>query len=180
MAEPEFSRVIEVTSIGASGQQLALEATAGERAALAARFGLEAIDRLVADLHLSTGAGMAVVYARGRLSADIVQTCVVTLESVHNSLAADIDLTFAADSEADGAEIAFDPLDEDPAEPMVDGRVDLGEALAQQLAELIDPYPRAPGAALDPADLGNPAEIRENPFAALAPLRAKSRGRVAG
>lgn len=180
MTEPEFSRVVEVTHIGVNGLQLALEASAGERAALAARFGLEAIDRLAAELRLTTGAGMAVVYARGRLSADIVQTCVVTLEPVHNSVSADVDITFAATGAAEGGEVAFDPTDEDPAEPMVDGRIDLGEALAQQLSELIDPYPRAPGAALDPADLGNAAEIQENPFAALAPLRAKARGRVAG
>jgi hypothetical protein len=181
MAEPEFSRVVDVTSIGAGGLQLALEATESERAALAARFELEAIERLAADLRLTTGAGMAVVDARGRLEADIVQTCVVSLELVRNKVAADVDITFTAEAAADGAtEVTFDPQDEDPAEPMVDGKIDLGEALAQQLAELIDPYPRAPGATLDAANLGNTAEIKENPFAALAPLRAKSRGRVAG
>jgi hypothetical protein len=57
----------------------------------------------------------------------------------------------------------------------VDGRIDLGEAVAQQLAIALDPYPRAPGAGLGPdgftAGPGNTAG--KQPFAALAALKKR-------
>jgi hypothetical protein len=56
-------------------------------------------------------------------------------------------------------------MDEIPTGP---GAVaDLGEALAEQLALALDPYPRAPDAALPPEAEEAPA----SPFARLAALR---------
>ena len=54
-------------------------------------------------------------------------------------------------------------------EPIAAGEIDLGEAVAQQLAVSLDPYPRAPGATL--ASTGE-AEA-QSPFAALAALKKK-------
>jgi hypothetical protein len=48
-------------------------------------------------------------------------------------------------------EVVVDPEAEEPPEPLGPGGLDLGEAVAQQLAVALDPYPRAPGAALGPA-----------------------------
>ena len=61
--------------------------------------------------------------------------------------------------------------DDDPDDIETEaGMADLGEALAQDLALALDPYPRAPGAEV-------PAEYRPDglggPFAALAGLRGK-------
>jgi hypothetical protein len=53
--------------------------------------------------------------------------------------------------------------------------LDLGEAVTQQLALSLDPYPRAPGAAL-PEDLTGPGEAQappESPFAALKTLKER-------
>src|SRR3546814_10611416 len=47
---PEFSRAIRLDTIGEQPRRIEIEADAAERAALAARFGLIAIDRLAAAL----------------------------------------------------------------------------------------------------------------------------------
>ena len=53
MTAPEFSRPVRVDTLGAAPRRLSLEADAAERAALARRFGLVAIDRLAAEVALT-------------------------------------------------------------------------------------------------------------------------------
>ncbi len=72
--------------------------------------------------------------------------------------------------------------DEDEAEPVVGRTIDLGEALAEELALALDPYPRVPGAeALVAGYLGPHASFgstgsRARPFATLAQLKEKRAG----
>ena len=59
--------------------------------------------------------------------------------------------------------------DEDDADPIDNGWIDLGEVTAETLALDLDPYPRKPGEAFAEhiEDTGEPAG-RESPFAVLA------------
>jgi hypothetical protein len=63
--------------------------------------------------------------------------------------------------------------DEDPPDPIIDGRIDLGALAAEFLALGLDPYPRKPGAAFEGAE---PEPERDSPFAALARLRGGEGG----
>ena len=73
---PEFPRPFAVDSIGAGARAVEIEADEAERAALARRFGLVAIGRLRADARLAARSGAIV--AEGRVTASVVQSCVVT------------------------------------------------------------------------------------------------------
>ncbi len=160
---PEFSRIIRAGQIGPEGRQEALSATPAERAALAARFGIPAVERLVAQVTIrpEPGGGFRVT---GSLAAAVVQSCVVTLEPVPQDVAEPVDLRVLAE----GAEFSEDP--EAPDEIAMEAEsFDLGEAIAEQLALALDPYPRAAGAEL-------PEEARAGaatPFAALSALKRK-------
>jgi uncharacterized metal-binding protein YceD (DUF177 family) len=134
-----FSVVVPLARLGARPQTHALIADAAARASLAARFDLEALDRLEGTLELRrTAAGAQVT---GRMVADVVQRCVVSGEPVPAHLDEALDLRFepSAHSE-DELELEPDALDTLPLEG--DG-IDLGEALAQALAVALEPYPRA-------------------------------------
>ncbi len=78
---PEFSRRIDLRSIGDAPVELA--AKAAERAALAGRFGLVAIERLEASVELVPDGG--VVAASGRLSAAWTQPCAISGEDLAQS-----------------------------------------------------------------------------------------------
>ena len=95
------------------------------------------------------------------LSAEVVQECVVTLEPVRGKIEDRFVLLYGPAVER-GELMLLE--DEEVLEPMTDGRVDLGEAVAQQLSLAIDPFPRAPGAAASSV----PSEGIASPFAALA------------
>ena len=158
---PEFSRPFPLGSVGPDGRREILEADEAERAALAARFGIPAVESLRAELRLRLEADGA-VRAEGRLAAEVVQSCVVTLEPVAQRVEEAVALRLLPA----GLEPRDDP-DEPDEIPSRNGIVDLGEAVAEQLALALDPYPRAPGAVL-PAEAADEAE---HPMAALAKLR---------
>jgi uncharacterized metal-binding protein YceD (DUF177 family) len=168
MIHPEFSRPFR---LGPDRREVTLEANEAERAALAVRFGILGIGALGAKLRLEpeTGGGTR---ATGRLSAEVEQACVVTLEPVVRRLEAPLDLRILDEG--------VEPADDDPDSPdeieSRGGLVDLGEAVAEQLALALDPYPRAEGATLPALDGAEPAAeearpARPNPFAGLAKLR---------
>jgi Large ribosomal RNA subunit accumulation protein YceD len=158
---PEFSRPLPLGLIGPEGRREVLEVGEAERAALARRFGIPAVESLRAELLLRPGAD-GTVRAEGRLSAAVVQTCVVTLEPV----AQHIDETVALRFLPQGREPQDEP-DETDEIATRNGVAELGEAIAEQLALALDPYPRTPDAVL-PAGT---AAAAEHPMAELAKLR---------
>lgn len=175
--QPEFSRIVKADSVQRGEVVEVIEADEAERTALAARFELEAIGRLKATVRLTCVQGGAMIRVVGELEADVVQTCVVTLESVHNSVTDSFESLFAppemAPDSSDELEFDASMADEDIIEPIVNGRIDIGELTAQHLSLALDPYPRCPGVELPDAvqDDGEPVEERPNPFAALGRLK---------
>lgn len=185
---PEFSRVVRADRVQGREVVELLEATAAERQALARRLELQEIGRLTATIRLARVRGGQMIRVRGALEAEVVQTCVVTLEPVPAAVTESFGALFAppdlVPDEIVAGELAFDPdvEDEDVPEPMQDGRIDLGELVAQHLSLALDPYPRAPGAAFEEIDeeAEEPAAAESapeqagkgpTPFAALAKLK---------
>jgi uncharacterized metal-binding protein YceD (DUF177 family) len=180
----EFSRPVVIEPWPAGGIAFELRAEAGDRRALARRFGLLALDRLEARGRLERVAGSREIRLTAWLEAALEQECVASLEPVPATLRQAVERRYLR-SEGAGAPdgppvLVADEDDEDEVE-LVHGRtIDLGEAIAEELALALDPYPRAPGAEpLIAAELGpevsfgDVVEPAEQPFAALRPLEEK-------
>ncbi len=176
---PEFSRPLNVDSIGATATHLELRADAGERANLARRFDLLRLDSLAATVHLERSEAGNVLLS-GQLKAEVVQTCVVTLEPVRATIDARFTRVFARSPRADeeiSDEIFLDPEADEPPEHLEGDIVDVGEVVAETLGLEIDPFPRAPGAVFaqataTPTGTEKHPEI-SGPFAALAKLKER-------
>ena len=155
---------------------MTIEANADERAALARRFDLIAIDRLSARLSLSRcmardRSGM-VLRASFDLEADLVQRCVVSLEPVEARISeAGLIVEYRLNGDAEpSAEVNVTLEGFDPPDILVDDQIDLGELVAEHLALALDPYPRADSAVSAwTDDAGNDETTAESdhPFAAL-------------
>ena len=167
-----FSLSVAVRDIGRKGRTVKLEADADQRAALAKVLGIEVIERLAGEFFLEMISGSS-VHLRGRLEADLAQTCVVSLEPVQQHVDELVAMTLLPTETSDGrthAPTLIDPMDEDDRDTYSSGRIDLGMIVSEQLALHLDPYPRAPGVKFDAA--GNTeAEERDSPFAALERLK---------
>jgi uncharacterized metal-binding protein YceD (DUF177 family) len=170
---PEFPRPLPVERLPNEGRHLTIQAEPTECAALAKRFGLDSLDALEAKLLAKPFARGELVRLTGHLTASVTQTCGVTLVPVRSDLAGDFALTFTfAAPEPEAPEIELDAEAEDPPEQILEGIIDVGEIVAEQLALLIDPFPRAPGAEFKaPNEDEDPTTA--SPFAALAALRKR-------
>lgn len=158
----ELHRPLAVERVGAAGVDFVVEATPAECSALAVRMQLPEVHSLACRFHLEQEAGDSVI-ARGHLIAQVVQTCVISLED----FATTVEERFVVRFVPTGQE-SDDPDPEALDEiPYIDGVLELGEAAAEQLALALDPYPRAPDAILPQSeDAASP-----HPFAGLSALK---------
>jgi len=176
MTNRPWSISVRLDEIPETGLHLDLEADAPTRAAVAAAAAVNEVPRLAASFDLARHGreGMHVV---GTVFAQVVQTCVVTLDPVENEIEEGIDIVFAAPTALGPAthEVNLGAEAVEPPETLIDGVADLGAVATEFLMLAIDPYPRKPGAVFEPPQN---ADAGSHPFAALAALRSgRDRGR---
>ena len=142
------------------------------------------IESLIAHGTLFQSADASKVELRGRLNAEVIQRCVVSLEPVVQRIDAEFTRTYDPEMRSEwndlggsGEEIYLDLDDDGLAEPIVGGKIDVGETIAEQLALELDPYPRISAATFESLALGggqtDDKHEPANPFAALAKVREK-------
>jgi hypothetical protein len=143
------------------------EANPTERTAIAAyldllscekfkvRYSLRPLDQGRADL-------------TGSVEAEVTQSCVVTLEPIESKLsgAFAVELWPAGDLPVSGDK-TLDALADDAIEPIDSGTIDVGRIALEHLADLIDPYPRSPGATFSWTDEKDASKGSDHPFAKL-------------
>jgi len=169
-----WSVPVAVDDIPESGLHLEIDAPDTVRAELATLAGLRELSRLSAVFDLARrGAGVRVT---GNVSARAGQTCVVTLEPVESDIDEMVDLRFAqtaAPAAAKSETVAAHTSDDEPPEPLLDGKLDLGAIATEFLLLGIDPYPRKPGAEFAPVKAD---DASAKPFAALEALKKRLGG----
>ena len=179
-SSPEFSRLIRADRLAGRDTEFSFRCEPAERRRLADRFSLLDIGRLEARVWARrVAAGAPVVRARVNFVADVLQSCVVTLDPVATRVDEWFELDYAPEADVEGVrEVVFDPEEDDPPETMRGGSFDIGEAIAERLALSLDDYPRKPGAEFAVhaarADEGRSAD---NPFAVLGDGSGKGRAR---
>jgi uncharacterized metal-binding protein YceD (DUF177 family) len=164
----EFSRPVQVDRVPRAGSTEKIKAEPEECKALARRMKIPAIHALSAEIRATPwrGGGMKL---EGHVTADIEQVSVISLEAFRETVSIPLARYFLPP----GAVVENE--DEDDADPIEGGWIDLGEVAAETLALDLDPYPRKPGEAFAEhiEDDGGQAPQRESPFAVLAARKDK-------
>lgn len=145
---------VHVARLPKKGMAVRLEADAAAREALAEAHGLRAVDRFTADLDV-VGWKKGGVRVTGRVRADIVQNCVVTLDPVGERIDEEVAALFlpegsalATPRNAEG-EIILEADGEDGPELFSGDSVDVGQLAEEFFALAINPYPRKEGVELE-------------------------------
>jgi uncharacterized metal-binding protein YceD (DUF177 family) len=177
---------VSVQRLPQKGLTVKIEANNHEREALRDVHELEDVKSFKADLQIVPWKKDG-VRVRGVVKAEIVQSCIVTLEPIDAKIDAEVDTIFVPEN----SRLARLPLDEngeliisaegpDIPETFSGDMLDAG-AIAEEFFELaIDPYPRKEGveaAAPVVASFGEEekdAEKPANPFAALKEWKQKT------
>jgi len=180
-----YSHKVNASRVVDKDEYVTVSPDAKALAAIAETYDLEAIRNLTAEFTLKPyrKAGVRVV---GPVRAIVIQMCVVSLEPFDSKMEIDVDRTFepvssrpckVRDLNEDG-EIEIDLESLDPPDVILDGVLDLGAVICEELALSLDPFPRKPGAEFEGGDGEDEIEDDEpeekpSPFAALQALKDK-------
>ena len=170
-----ISRLYDLADLSEAGYEVRIVPNEADRARLAQWVEVEAIDKFEGVVELRRQGRDRFLY-EAQLKADIVQSCVVTLEPVHSHISHSfhrvLHLVPGAHRFADkGGAVTIDAGDDDAPEEIARSRYDLAGPLLEEFVLAIDPYPRAPGVAFE----GPAAEPDkpESPFAVLKQLKGQ-------
>lgn len=186
----EWSHLINADDIGGEPKTYTFDAGERERIDLARRYGILSVDSAETTITIQQiGGGM--FHAMGSIRAAVTQSCVVSLAPVSTHIEDEFEgwfgdknraLSFAkakTEREAKKGMAEIEILEEsiDP-EPIINGKMDIGELAAQYLSLSLDPYPHAPGVSSqflskEPEGGQDGGAIRKNPFEALKDWKEK-------
>jgi uncharacterized metal-binding protein YceD (DUF177 family) len=168
MKRPEAWHVsVRREDVPDTGQHLEVEADEEVRARLAVLAGVLSVPQLGISADVTRhGEGLR---AAGRVTARVIQSCVVTLEAIENTIDEPFDVLFLPSDVAGAAPAGPDPKEvDDTHEPLDNGAADLGAVATEFFLLGIDPYPRKPGAVFTSASEDRAAD---SPFASLSRLK---------
>jgi uncharacterized metal-binding protein YceD (DUF177 family) len=171
--EAPIQRLYDLASLSDAGDEVQIVVAGDDLTRLTEWAGVDRVDRLEGGITLRKLAPNRFAYD-AVLGADVVQSCVVTLEPVRThiarSFARELHYTPRGPQRDEG--LLTLPADDDEApEEIASTRFDLAGPLLEEFSLAIDPYPRAPGVAFEPPAAGEPPP--ESPFAVLKRLKEK-------
>jgi hypothetical protein len=166
MRSAPFSVVYDLARLSEAGADVKIAANPEQRMELARWADVGAVETFEAQVRLKRLSASRFEY-QADLTADLVQSCVVTLEPVPARLVLDIVRSLHLVKMPRGVPASQPelpaPWDEGPEE-IHDTRYDLAAPLLEEFSLAIDPYPRAPGVIFD---LPEKPAAPESPFAVL-------------
>lgn len=170
---------VPIEKIPKQGLSLSVKLTESERKTLQAMLDLVDIQNFEVDVEIKK-AGAQSYRLKGRVSADIVQNCIVTLERLNSSLQEDIDTRFLPafpkhakpnESQEITETIDINPLEQSDTEGIVDNVLNVGKVIYETFATAIEPYPRKNDVSFEWDDpLNQDDDIKKNsnnPFAVI-------------
>lgn len=167
----EFSRIVEAARVSASPMSMELSADQAELKALANRFHVISISFLTASVILKR-VNRTQIRVKGRFKAGVVQECSVSLKPFQENIENDFSVLFG-EAAAEGLsvhEIDLDMENDEDVGFIENGKIDVGEVVAESLSLDITPFPRSEEAcfSIDEEGLKD-----ENPFSVLEKLKFK-------
>lgn len=184
MMEQEWSYFTDVSDLDTKKKTLNLDVPEECFDRLCHRLGLHSIEKIAAKVTLQRNEINRFIYIEGDIEAIVQQKCVVTTDPVNAHVRDHFDAWFAEPSQAvsfakakrermkpiEREELPIMDETDDP-EPVIDGKIDMGELVIQYVSLSLDIYPRADGVIFESDAHGVPDApedgVYDNPFAAL-------------
>lgn len=173
-----FSFPVKVGHVSANPVTISISADQSDLKKLAAQWGVLDVVAFEAEIVIGRWKRDG-VRLKGKVTATIVQECVVSLDPVEQHIEEDLEAVFLPENSrlvkqiTDGnGEIFLDPEGPDLPDTFSGDTIDAGSVAAEFAALAIDPYPRKPG--LDYADRIESDETvdkKPSPFAVLQGLK---------
>jgi uncharacterized metal-binding protein YceD (DUF177 family) len=144
-----FSYAVKVAHISANAVDVRISANPEELAGLARLWNILDVKALSASFQIQRWKKDG-VRVRGTVEADIVQSCVVTLDPIDFHIEEEVEVIFVPEGSklarmptaTESGEMLLDPEGPDAPEIFSGDTIDVGIVAAEHIALAIDPYPR--------------------------------------
>ncbi len=167
-----FAHSYNLARLGHAGDEVCLAADPAQRAAIAKWAGILGVEKWDAWVKIKKLASNH-FGLNFHLAADVIQSCVVSLEPVPGHLERDFsrELVFVPRHRPAEtvSETVLDIAEEEGPEEIQSLHVDLAAPVLEEFTLALDPYPRRPGAEFAPQT--EPSDGSGSPFAALKALK---------
>lgn len=186
----EWSYLVDIEKLSHEPRTFTFTADERQRADLARRLAIVSVEEAEAVVTLQKVSG-GIIHAMGTVRSSLTQSCVVSLAPVPARIEDEFEgwfgdktataLSFAkarSEREVKKGHTEIEVMEEsaDP-EPIIGGKVDIGELATQYLSLALDPYPQAEGVehvyTAEPPKDSDGAELRRSPFEALKDWKEK-------
>ena len=162
---------IRLSDVDRKDQRLHLQADPAVRTAVAKLFDLAALDEFEGTVRASPWLDGAIL--QGEWSAQVTQTCVLTLEPLPAKLSGKFSVKLlpagSPNAPSEEPDPIVDPDADDPPDLLDGEEIPVGDYLVEYLGLELDPFPRKPGAVFVAPE--EPTVI--TPFSALKNFRPK-------
>ena len=181
-----FARWINVERLGREPLKINIVASDEECREIAERLQIPAIHSLQMSGTVERKAGSGQIQLTASVKADAEQSCIISLAPVRQEIEEAFTMCYTFDREdtlVEDLDYVVSLEEEDLPELIEDGRIDLVQAMSEQVALVLEPYPRAEGSENSPVsdtirDLEKEAdevdEETHKPFAGLKDLMKKN------
>ena len=167
-----FSYPIQIDKLTPAEKKFSLVADAAQKAWIAEIFQVEGVKSFHAEISVKPEKKSSIIKVLGRVEAELEQISVISLDSFIKKYETDFEVLF--DSKATYAQIReeFEDINEEAPEPVVNGEIDLAAVAMEQIAILIDDYPRQEGEIFEfESEFDEETTAANNPFAVLEKIK---------
>ena len=166
-----FSYPLKLEDMSAAVKKYSLKADAGELAFITELMQVPAVKSFEADINVKLRKKDHEADVWGKVKAIVTQTSVISLENFDQLYASEFKLRFDTKMTLD-EQIALEEETEDVPDIFEDGKIDLAAIAMEQLALVLDDFPRQKGEVFKfDAEFDEETTTKNNPFAVLEKLK---------
>lgn len=170
--QKDFSYPVKIADLNQQEQHHKLEADAGQCAVLAEILQVESVRSFKADIYLKLNLKQHRLDVWGEASADIEHKSVISLENFVKKYAAPFEYLFDTQATYQDIRDMEAGINDDVPDIIENGQIDLGEMAIEQIALILDDYPRREGEKFCfESEFDEETTKQANPFAVLAKLK---------
>lgn len=168
--QKEFSYPLQIDELGQGEQTYKLKADKAELATLAEILQVPAVNSFEAEIKLKFQKKRGILELNGTARANLGLISVISLEPFDKDYTTEFKLIFDTNATYEDIYGDDDDIKEDVPDIVYDGKIDLGDIAIEQIALVMEDYPRKEGETFE-AVVEDNEPIKNNPFAALAKLK---------
>ncbi len=130
------------------------------------------VKSLSADIHVKYNKKEHLIKVWGTADAQIEQTSVISLENFVRPYHAEFEMFYDTELSPRAQHQTDVDLNDDVPDPVIDGVINLADVAMEQIALVLDDFPRMEGETFEfHSEFDDETSLEQNPFAALAKLK---------